>query len=72
MQAGITPTLNSLEDEVAFSLFIRSKKGVQLTETSICIGSTPPIKHRAEHRGKTTDILAVLKPEKAITYEKLL
>ena len=31
-QSGITRMLNSLEDEVGFSLFIRSKKGVQLTE----------------------------------------
>ena len=31
-QSGITRMLGSLENEVGFSLFVRSKKGVQLTE----------------------------------------
>lgn len=31
-QSGITRMLGSLEDEIGFALFVRSKKGVQLTE----------------------------------------
>ena len=31
-QSGITRMLGSMENEVGFSLFVRSKKGVQLTE----------------------------------------
>lgn len=31
-QSGITRMLGSLEEEIGFSLFVRSKKGVQLTE----------------------------------------
>lgn len=36
-QSGITRMLNSLESEVGFPLFIRSKKGVQLTENGKAI-----------------------------------
>ena len=31
-QSGITRMISSLEEELEFSLFIRSKKGVRLTE----------------------------------------